>query len=347
MAGWNDIRQPHDPWDDEDLNPLRLASELSGMVQPPREPAAQALNAFTAATRATDSFFANADRASWEAGRGNVQYDPTLRQADVYAERGSPELLAEMLGFASEMANPFPLDFAADAAKALGAASGFAAMVPRELLEAFGKSTVRGADGLPERIFHGTPTPVSPGQLRPSKSGMLGPGFYTTIDPEEAMSYSSYPGSGYLTPAKEAASTPAIYSGYSGVPSNRVLDIWEDKRFSPEEAARVAETLQHYPGLESVVDMEGRPGVLTPYSLYQGIYDSAPAWALPEIFADLGYDAIRATDIGHTVLLNPSRDFVPTWDADRMLSVIERSQQFSPEEVDELLMLVNSFMSGR
>lgn len=270
----------------------------------------------------------------WETG---------LNYGDVARNAGYEGLVADAIGLVGDLVEPGPGEFASVAKWA----PALAAAVPRELLEAFGKVTLRGPDGLPERLFHGTPTPVPNSQLRPSTSGMLGPGFYATGSAEEAADYAFDVDRSLGRALERPPQTPAVLSGYSGVPSSRMMDITSTNRFSPEEAAEIAEKLKHYPGLEPVVEMAGRQGVLTPDRLYQGIYDNAPEWAIPEILQDLGYDAIRAPDVGHTVLMNPSSDFIPTWDADKMFDIAERSGQFSPEEIDELLMLLNSFMTGR
>lgn len=113
---------------------MQMAQRNFEATEPGREDRRAASSAATSALgeayARTDAFFANADRASWGAGNGS-QYDPSLRQADVYRERGAPPLAAEALGLATEFGNPDPFGALGDFAKVAGGAAGLAAMGPR------------------------------------------------------------------------------------------------------------------------------------------------------------------------------------------------------------------------
>lgn len=101
MAGWNDIRQPHDPWDDEDLNPLRLASELLGMIQAPDDPALRAVETLFSvgpnALNQLNRIGSPGEVPAWEQG---LNYGDVMRQA------GYEGLLADALGLVGDIVEP-------------------------------------------------------------------------------------------------------------------------------------------------------------------------------------------------------------------------------------------------
>lgn len=269
-----------------------------------------------------------------------MRADPSAGSyAATYRDLGVPRPAASVLGFATEVFEPGPGEFAA-LGKALPA---LAMALPSSVMRALGKASgLVDEAGEAIRLGHGTPRTFD--VPRESLSGLFGEGFYTApirdASRPEGNVFNDFTTESWQ-PIVEFS--PQVRPGFAG---EKIFDALSKEPFPEDEAQKILslwpEDSLNRQAMRSLYDR----GLLNPQEFYQFIYWNVPSKDLKPLFKSLGYSGARVQE-NNIILYDPASNFVPAFDFDAIRGTIERAGEagrLSSDEVNEALRELASMM---